>query len=119
MFFSMFSTKLSTIKVKENQRFMEFVIKVVKSGVFLFGIYMSVDTSCCSRHIYLRFSRTSIAQGYRGSRKSVDFWGEEEVWRLQRATRVFCRKPLTTKETVAIHYGVPCKSVAIAWQKKI
>ena len=34
MFFSMFSTKLSTIKVKENQRFMEFVIKVVKSGVF-------------------------------------------------------------------------------------
>ena len=44
MFFSMFSTKLSTIKVKENQRFMEFVIKVVKSGVFLFGIYISVDT---------------------------------------------------------------------------
>ena len=54
MFFSMFSTKLSTIKVKENQRFMEFVIKVVKSGVFLFGICISVDTSCCSRHICLR-----------------------------------------------------------------
>ena len=68
MFFSVFSTKLSTIKVKENQRFMEFVIKVVKSGVFLFGIYISVDTSCCSRHIYLRFSRTSIAQGDVGKR---------------------------------------------------
>ena len=32
MFFSVFSTKLSTIKVKENQRFMKFIIKVVKSG---------------------------------------------------------------------------------------
>ena len=53
MFFSVFSTKLSTIKVKENQRFMEFVIKVVKSGVFLLGIYIPVDT--CGYYLSLHF----------------------------------------------------------------
>ena len=37
--------------------------QVVGVVVIKNGTYMSVDTSYCFRHIYLRFSRTSIAQG--------------------------------------------------------
>ena len=91
MFFSVFSTKLSTIKVKENQRFMEFVIKVVKSGVFLFGICISVDTSCCSRHIYLRLSDCH--------------WGEEK-WRQAKLAASFILQAHFDEGAAAIHYGV-------------
>ena len=42
-----------------TERDVQFVgIVVIKNG-----IYIPVDTSCYSRHIYLRFSRMSIAQG--------------------------------------------------------
>ena len=44
------------------------------------GIYIPVDTSCYSRHIYLRLSARISHEVYRGPRKSADFWGEEK-WR--------------------------------------
>ena len=37
----------------------------------------------------------------------------------QTRTRVSSCKPISTKETAAIYYGVPRKSVAIVWQKDL
>ena len=37
----------------------------------------------------------------------------------QTRMRVSSCKPISTKETAAIYYGVPRKSVAIAWQKDL
>ena len=85
---------------------------------FYKGTYISVDTSCYSRHIYLRLSARVSHEVYRGPRKSVDFWGEEK-WRQAKLAASFILQAHFDEGAAAIHYGVPRKSMAMAWQKDL
>ena len=68
------------------------------------GIYIPVDTSCYARHIYLRFSRTSIAQGLSGSPKICWFLGRGRTTATT-TNRVSSLLQVRSDEA-AIHYGV-------------
>ena len=95
----------SNANIQNNLRISKFLSN-------FFRIYIPVDTLCCSRHIYLRFSDCVFGCPLIGAPTSfngvsekansflgciVSEWGEEKRRQPQRAERVLCCKPVLTR----------------------
>ena len=92
-----------------NYRSSECEIRMVVSVVvptLLSRFHLSLAPSCCSRRIYLRFSRTSIAQGLSGTPKISNFWGEEKWRQAKHRIASFILQAHFDEGAVAIYYGV-------------
>ena len=68
---------------------------------------MSVDTSCCSRYIYLRLSARASHEAYRGPRKFLIFGERRNGLQAKPRIASFILQAHFDEGAVVIYYGVP------------